>query len=132
MPIRADHPGFSLRGDVQETDPGRPREPLDLGRLLPHLSRFYGPHDWLSMPTSLLNAYAEQLPRISAEESLQAAERIAVGSGTLKRGVDRRISDGWTRQAGQRRLVIRPKSAQMYQAQMSALGIGVKLVKPDG
>jgi hypothetical protein len=81
------------------------------------------------MPTPLLNAHAAQLPRISAAESLQAAERIAVGSGTLKKGVGRRITDGWQRQADQRRQVIRPKSPEMYEAQMAGLGIGVKKVK---
>lgn len=81
------------------------------------------------MPTPLLNAYAEQLPRISAAESLQAAERVAVGSGTLKKGVGRRIADGWQRQADQRRHVVRPGNREMYQAQMAGLGIGVKTVK---
>lgn len=80
------------------------------------------------MPTPLLNAFAENLPRISAEESLQAAERVAVGSGTLKKGVGPRIASGWQRQADQRRVVIRPKSREMYQAQMAGLGIGVKTV----
>lgn len=84
------------------------------------------------MPAPLLNAYSEQLPRIVAEESLQVAQRVAVGSGTLKKGVGRRISETWTRQAGQRPSVVRPKSREMYQAQMAGLGIGVKMVKPDG
>ena len=84
------------------------------------------------MPTPILNAYAEQLPRISAAESLQAAERVAVGTGSLKKGVGRRIADGWQRQAGKSRPVIRPKSREMYDAQMAGLGIGVKRVKRDG
>jgi hypothetical protein len=84
------------------------------------------------MPTPFLNAYADELPRISAEESLQAAERVAVGSGTLKKGVGRRIADGWQKQAGKSRPVMRPKSKEMYQAQMAGLGIGVKSVPKVG
>jgi hypothetical protein len=80
------------------------------------------------MPTPLLNAYAEQLPRITAEESLQAAERVAVGSGSLKKGVGSRIASGWQRQADQKRIAIRSTSREMYHAQMAGLGIGVKKV----
>lgn len=83
------------------------------------------------MPTPLLNAYAEQMPRLVAEDSLRAAERIAVGSGTLKKGVGKRIADGWQKQAGQGRPVVRPKSPEMYEAQMAGLGIGVKKVKVE-
>lgn len=81
------------------------------------------------MPTPWLNAYAEQLPRINAEESLIAAERIAVGSATLKKGTARQITDGWRREAHQRRVVLRPQGREMYRAQMAAMGIGVKTVK---
>ena len=85
------------------------------------------------MATPLLNAYADELPRLSAEESLQAAERTAVGTGSLKKGVGRRISDGWSRRAGQRAHAIRPKSKAMHVAQLAALGIGVKTEpKADG
>lgn len=80
------------------------------------------------MPVPFLNAYADELPRLAAEESLLTAERVAVGSGSLKKGVGHRISDGWVRQTGQRRAVIRPKSREMYRAQMAGLGIGVKTV----
>lgn len=81
----------------------------------------------------LLNAYADQVARISAEESLQAAERVAVGSGSLKRGTARQLLSAWQRAAEQRRVVIRPKSREMYDAQMRMSGIGVKRVpKADG
>lgn len=82
------------------------------------------------MPTSLLSAYVEQLPRISASESLQAAERIAVGTGSLKKGVGRRIASGWARQADHDRPVVRPTSPESYRAQMAMVGIAVK--KADG
>ena len=82
------------------------------------------------MPPPLLNAYAEQLPRLTAEESLQAAERTAVGSGALKKGKGKQIADRWRRQAGQRAHVLRPATREQYAAQMAGLGIGVKIAAP--
>ena len=86
------------------------------------------------MATPLLNAYAENLPRLTAEESLQAAERTAVGTGSLKKGVGRRITHDWERQTDQKQVVLRPKGAKEYRAAMASMGIGVKLEKtvPDG
>jgi hypothetical protein len=86
------------------------------------------------MPTPFLNAYAEQLPRLTAEESLMAANRVAVGSGSLKKGVGQRIAQGWQRSAGQGAPAIRPKGPAEYAAHMASLGIGVKRqrkVTPD-
>jgi len=87
------------------------------------------------MPTPILNAYAEQLPRLSAEESLMAATRTAVGTGSLKKGEGRRITAGWTRGTDQPRLAMRPKGPAEYEAHLAAMGIGVKRerkVNPDG
>lgn len=84
------------------------------------------------MPIPLLNAYADNLPRLTAEESLQAAERMAVGSGSLKKGKGKQIAGQWQRATGQTRQVLRPSSKEAYVAQMAMSGIGVKLVKPDG
>jgi len=78
------------------------------------------------MPTPVLNAYAEQLPRLSAEESLLAANRIAVGSGTLKKGEGRRIASSWQRLVGEQRVTVRSTGPAEYAAHMAALGIGVK------
>lgn len=78
------------------------------------------------MPTPILNAYAEQLPRLSAEESLLSANRIAVGTGSLKKGEGRRVVAGWSRQVDDRRSVVRPKGPSEYAAHMAAMGIGVK------
>lgn len=79
------------------------------------------------MPTPLLNSYAEMAPRLAAEESLLTAERIAVGTGSLRKGVGRRIAHGWERQADQRRIAIRPKGPGEYAATMASVGIGVKI-----
>lgn len=84
------------------------------------------------MPLPLLDAYAVNLPRLAAEESLTAAERIAVGTGSLRKGEGRRIAHAWQRAADQRAPVIRPKGAAEYAAHMAAMGIGIRKVKPDG
>lgn len=82
------------------------------------------------MPIPLLNAYAQKLPVLVAEDSLRAAERIAVGTGSFRdKHAGKRIAEGWQRQANQHRVVIRPKSKEMYAAQMAGMGIGVKSVK---
>ena len=81
------------------------------------------------MPTPLLNAYSAQLPRLRAEESLLAAERTAVGTGSLKKGEGRRILAGWQRQTDQRPPVVRPRTREQYRAHMAGLGVGVKTVK---
>ena len=78
------------------------------------------------MPTPILNAYAEQLPRLTAEESLLAANRTAVGTGSLKKGEGRRVAASWQRLAGEHRAVVRSKGPGEYAAHMAALGIGVK------
>lgn len=81
------------------------------------------------MPTPLLNAYAAGLPRLAAEESLMAAQRIAVGTGSLKKGEGRRIAEGWQRMADHHRPLVKPADEAMYRAQMAGLGIGVRKVK---
>ena len=84
------------------------------------------------MPVPLLSAYIESLSRLTAEESLVAAERVAVGTGSLKRGQGKQIAGQWSRATGQTRHVLRPSSKEAYRAQMAMAGIAVKAVKPDG
>jgi hypothetical protein len=81
------------------------------------------------MPTPILNAYAAQLPRLSAEESLLAATRVAVGSGSLKKGEGQRIQHQWSKAAEQGAPVVRSTGPAQYAAHMAGLGIGVKKVK---
>lgn len=78
------------------------------------------------MPSLLLDAYAAQLHRLTAEEALQAAERTAVGSGVLRRGVGRQITAAWQRQVGRQGPVLRPRSREAYEAHMAMAGIPVK------
>lgn len=78
------------------------------------------------MPIPLLNAYAEQLPQLVAEESLLAVTRVAVGTGSVRKGEGPRLMASWTRTAGQGQAAPRPKGPAEYAARMAVMGIGVK------
>lgn len=82
------------------------------------------------MPAPLLNAYAEQLPHLRAEESLRSAQEVAAGAGHLKRGERRRILQTWQREARQRSAVLRAATPETYAAHMAITGIAVKKVRP--
>ena len=84
------------------------------------------------MPSALLSAHVVEMPRLVAEESLQAAARVAVGSGTLKKGKASQLQRNWQRQTASRPPVIRPASRDGYAVQMAGLGIGVRKVPRDG
>lgn len=80
------------------------------------------------MPTRLLLAYAAKLPAISAEESLLAVERAAIGGG-LGKSEDRlaRLRE-WQRQAGQA-TAAKVKDAGMMSKVAQASGIAFRTVK---
>ena len=84
--------GDADTGDTGDTDPP---PPLDIGEIVPRLQRFYGHQDWLNMPTPLLNAYIEMLPRLQAEENISAVTVAALGSGSVKQAEARRITRSW-------------------------------------
>lgn len=65
------------------------------------------------------------LPRLSAEESIAQATRVAVGTGSLKDDDRRRVTRAWERAAeGDRRPPAQKATAQ----QLAAIGIAVKQV----
>lgn len=83
------------------------------------------------MPIPLLRSHLAALPRLEAEESLLAAERIAVGSATLKPAPRDAVVAAWREQA-EVRIVRRPKDRAAHGAQLAAAGIGIRVVpKPD-
>lgn len=87
----------------------------------------------MSMPAPLLSAHAAQMRHLEAEEALQLAERVAVGSGTLRRWTAQRIVRDWQRAVDRPRAVLRPRTREAYDAQMAVSGIAVKRVaKADG
>lgn len=62
------------------------------------------------LPWALVEAHLEAIPRLRAEESLIAATRVALGSGTLKRADASAVHRAWSQQAheGRRRVAPRP------------------------
>ena len=97
--------------------------------LLPRLTRFYGigPSDFLRLPVGLFRRYVEMLPRLIAEESLTAMQRVAMGSGNMKEQDAKRIGQSWERMANPK-----PEAFQKTKADpaaMAAAGIKVKAVK---
>lgn len=62
------------------------------------------------------------LPRLTAEDSLLAAQRVAVGSGSLKPHDARAIADSWARH-----LQKRMKAARPTREDLAAIGIGVRV-----
>lgn len=83
------------------------------------------------MPIPILRAHLLMLPRLDAEESLVAAERIAVGSGSMKPAPRAEVVAAW-RDAAEIRIVRRPKDRGAHAAQLAAAGIGIRpAVKVD-
>lgn len=80
----------------------------------------------MAYPLWLVRAYLAMLPRLTAEESLQAAERTAMGSGALKKSAYQSVHRRWVRAAahGMTRPV-RPRGA-VDPAALAAMGIGVR------
>jgi len=55
---------------------------------------------WLTrMPSALVRACLQMLPRLEAEESVLAANRYKVGSGTLPKEQHDAIAGAWEQQA---------------------------------
>lgn len=78
---------------------------------------------------SRLRDYADMLPQLQAEESLLAADRIAVGTGSLKREVAREIASGWERAARANAPAPREKRRASPET-LQAMGIGYIVVEP--
>jgi hypothetical protein len=75
-----------------------------------------------------VKVWAAMLPRLRAEESMLAAERIAVGTGSLKSSVARSIRRGWERQrTGEGAEAAR--AARATPAALGAIGIGYRVTR---
>lgn len=80
------------------------------------------------MPIPLLRAHLAMLPRLEAEESLVAAERLAVGTASLKADARRRVIDDWAKVA-RPVAVQRPTDPAARRALAAAAGIGMRVVR---
>lgn len=55
---------------------------------------------WLdATPRAMVRAHLRMLPRLQAEEALRVSERVAVGSGSLRREASQAVVREWARQA---------------------------------
>ena len=74
-----------------------------------------------------LPAFSHMLPVLQARESLTRILEHAIGSGSLKKGVIRRITNDLRRQGEQRgaRAVHKPRSQEEHHAMLAAAGIGI-------
>ena len=59
---------------------------------------------------SLVRACLTELPRLMAQESILAALRVSVGSGTLTRDSAREIHRSWSEHASPRAIVATPST----------------------
>jgi hypothetical protein len=94
------------------------------------LSRFYGrdPLWWLTRaPQIVLRRAFEDIEKFEAEESMLAANRTAVGTGSLDRDESRRASDRWTRAANGGRLTRRKANTEL----LKGARVGVRRVPKE-
>lgn len=78
----------------------------------------------MRMPTCLVLALLTMQPRLQAEESIHAANRVAMGSGTLTKQDAEAMGRAWAQQANPDA----PKPAT-DPAQLAAIGFAVRRVK---
>ena len=83
------------------------------------------------MPIPLLRSHLAALPRLEAEESLLEAERIAVGSASMKPDPRAEVVASW-RDRAEIRIVRRPRDRAAHGAQLAAAGIGIRVVPKGG
>ena len=75
------------------------------------------------MPTPLLNAYIEMLPRLQAEESIAAVTVAALGSGSVKQSEARRVTRSWEATARSKRVAQPASTAKEMIAAFEAAGL---------
>jgi hypothetical protein len=84
---------------------------------------------WLAeTPRAVVRAHLLMLPRLDAEESLSAAQRVAVGTGSLKGNAGPALIRDWLRVAHRDRPSTRGMSPASLKARGKAVGIGFRKV----
>ena len=94
------------------------------------MTRFYGmaPEELLSLPVGIFRAYVEMLPRLTAEESMLAAQRVAMGSGTIDESASKRIRRAWEELSNPRPRDSKGSKGQRFDRSAMARA-GIKVVK---
>lgn len=119
----------ALAAEPLAEKPSRPRggEPCAWDEVVARLQRFYGGEIaswWTEVPLGLIRRYLAMLPRLEAEESLRAADCVAVGAGVLMPEDRRRLMAAWRAAAGWRASRSTPASPGVLQQ----AGIGTRTV----
>lgn len=79
-------------------------------------------------PFWLVRLYYRMLSRLTAEESLLAAQQVQLGSGVMKQADARSLRQRWVKAAAP----ARPKAQKVDFGALGAMGIGFRVVGPDG
>lgn len=96
--------------------------------MIARLTRFYGldPCRWLAeLPLGIVRAYSRMIPRLKAEESIEAVRRTGVGTGSLSADASAATIAGWEQTIGvaSRYVVQRPTAAAF-----AGMGFGIRRV----
>lgn len=111
----------------------REKEPIDIGVLLPTLTRFYPGvpwRDWTGgMPQDLLSAYMEMIPVLTAQESLRRYEENVFGSGNYAKREEYHVKNtirAWKKDAN--RFVRRSRNVTAGEAKSKLASIGIPII----
>ncbi|HMJ87979.1 MAG TPA: hypothetical protein VK504_32605 [Vicinamibacterales bacterium] len=79
----------------------------------------------------VLRACGRMLPRLEAEESILAADRLGVGTRTVSRQAVKEALDRWQRTAHPAHTRARARRPRATPDSLAALGIGYHIVEPE-
>ena len=95
--------------------------------MIPRLQRFYGgdPAAWLDCPFALLRAYADQLPKLAAQDQLSQIASVSVGTNNAKKAQSRRIQRNLQKEArrGQRAKPVSRATLAAYGIQFEEVAV---------
>ena len=85
------------------------------------------------MSHEVVEAFVKDMPRLRAKESLQRVLEFAVGSGSLKKEVSRRMVRKWEHAArgGQRQAIHRPRNEEEMRLRLAGMGIPMTVLPPQ-
>lgn len=85
------------------------------------------------MPTRILAVYAEALPVVRAQASLEGVTVAAVGTGTMKKAARDEVLRDWRRVAQSFATPVKPNAAALRRlAAASGIGVRVEKRRPSG
>lgn len=71
----------------------------------------------------LLNSYISAMPRLYGEQSMDAAQRVAVGSGTMDKSDRKKLVGHWQKLTGDN--AVRKPSPEERRAMLESVGISI-------